>query len=487
MRRLRIAQVAPPLERVPPRMYGGTERVIFELVNELQRRGHEVVLFASGDSDVPCELVPTVPQALRPTGFGADAAPYFLQTMQQVLEQADDFDLIHSHLEWHSLLLARATWTPVVSTFHGRLDFPFARRLFEDQPPGLVAISQSQCRVHPTVPFSVVHNGLSLADAPFERRRTDDLCFVGRVAQEKGILDAIEVARLTGRKLRIAAKIGPIPAEYAFYKDVFLPALDRADVEFLGEVPPDERDRLMASSYAFLMPGLWPEPFGLVAIEALACGTPIIARRAGALPEIIRHGVDGFFADDVDHMAFVLDQVVDLDRLAIRESVLERFSAVRMTDGYESVYERVLEERASAEAAVAIPSVGRGRDALASRTADGHIPVGPGRLDGGQPNRQTRLGTTVTPLTAARSSGALRVASPPLVRPLGPRLPRPAPPASIATDATYLPSVGDDARVDRTAQALDRVFERLDPGRPAAADQGPDIVAAGADEASEEG
>jgi glycosyltransferase involved in cell wall biosynthesis len=343
-RSLRIAQVAPPLERVPPRGYGGTERVVHELVVELDRRGHDVTTFASGDSDVPGRLIATVPEALRPAGYTGDHLPYFVETMTALLDCAREFDIVHSHLEWSSLLLARVCPIPVVSTFHGRLDLPWAADALRDPPAGLVAISDNQASTHPNVPWTIVHNGLTLTDAPFEGRRGDHLCFVGRVAPEKGIVEAIEIARAAGRPLRIAAKVAPIGPERTYYEEVFAPTLERAgsDVEFLGELTQAERDRLFAESYASLMPGAWPEPFGLVAIEALACGTPIIARRIGALPEIIREGVDGFFGDDVTAMAFVVDRVDELDRGAIRASVLDRFSARQMTDGYEALYRRML-------------------------------------------------------------------------------------------------------------------------------------------------
>jgi glycosyltransferase involved in cell wall biosynthesis len=338
------------MERVPPLAYGGTERIVHGLVTELVRRGHVVTTFASGDSDVPGRLVPTVPQALRPTGYLGDPLPWFQLTMHEVLSRLDEFDIIHSHLEWSSLLLARLSRIPVVSTFHGRLDLPWAAPLFSASPYGLIAISENQASTHPDVPWeAVVHNGLRLTDVPFERRRSDALCFVGRVAPEKGIVDAIEIAKQAGRPLRIAAKIAPTGTERAYYEEVFAPALKAAgsDVEFLGELTEADRDHLVAESYASLMPGSWPEPFGLVAIEALAAGTPVIARRIGALPEIIRDGVDGFFGDDVMAMAFTIDRVDQLDRAAIRESVIERFSVERMADGYEAVYRRVLDRAGS--------------------------------------------------------------------------------------------------------------------------------------------
>jgi glycosyltransferase involved in cell wall biosynthesis len=176
------------------------------------------------------------------------------------------------------------------------------------------------------------------------------MCFVGRVAPEKGIVEALEIAKLVGRPLRIAAKVAPVGPEREYFEAVFKPALADAghDVEFLGELTQKDRDDLFAESFVSLMPGAWPEPFGLVAIESLACGTPVIARRIGALPEILREGVDGFFGDDVTQMAFKIDGAAELDRQAIRESVLERFSAGRMTDGYEALYARMLDDEGSA-------------------------------------------------------------------------------------------------------------------------------------------
>jgi glycosyltransferase involved in cell wall biosynthesis len=344
-RPLRIAQVAPPLERVPPEKYGGTERVMYELIVELVERGHDVTTFASGDSDVPGRHVPTVPMALRPADFKDDPMGFFLTTLLAVLDSEQEFDLIHSHLEWPSLVLARASVTPVVATFHGRLDLPWSRELLASPTPAtLVAISRSQASPHPDVDFTVVHNGLSLEGAPFDRRRTDALCFVGRVAREKGVVEAMEIARIVDRPLRIAAKVAPAGAEREFYEDVFVPALKAAgsSVEFIGEVTGPERDELLAESYAALMPGSWPEPFGLAAIEALACGTPVLARPVGGLTEIIRDGIDGFFGDDPTEIAYHVPDVETLDRRAIRKSVIERFSAVRMADGYEALYRRVL-------------------------------------------------------------------------------------------------------------------------------------------------
>ncbi|MEZ0239934.1 MAG: glycosyltransferase family 4 protein [Chloroflexota bacterium] len=368
-RRLRIAQVAPPIERVPPDGYGGTERIVHELTTELVRRGHDVTLFASGDSVSPGPLVPTIDRAMRPAGDGGDASGWFMVTIEALLDRIDEFDLVHSHLEWWSIPLTRVSPIPVVSTFHGRLDLPWSESLLARAREGVVAISRSQASAHPRVPWTVIHNGLSLEDAPFNEQPGDDLCFVGRVDPEKGILEAIEIAAVVGRRLRIAAKIGTLPEQLVYYEEVFKPALEKAgsSVEFLGELAGPERDRLFAESYATLMPGAWPEPFGLVAIESLACGTPILARRVGGLPEIIRDGVDGFFGDDVAALAFQAERIATLDRRAIRERVLEQFSAVRMTDRYEELYARMLGSR---PALPATPNVSvLARPAIARATA----------------------------------------------------------------------------------------------------------------------
>jgi glycosyltransferase involved in cell wall biosynthesis len=357
---LRIAQVAPPVERVPPLAYGGTERIVHELTTELVKRGHDVTVFASGDSDVPCRLIPTVEIALRPAGIERDAGGWFATTTQLVLEYQAEFDVIHSHLDRWSVPLARASGTPVVSTYHGRLDLPWADQQFADPPDGLVAISRHQARAHPDVPWTIIHNGLTLAAAPFVERPGETLCFVGRVDPEKGVLDAIEIARLTGRTLRIAAKVGNLPRHRAYYEDVFKPALARAgrSVEYLGELAPAARDQLFAESFATVMPGAWPEPFGLVCIESLACGTPVLARRVGALPEILREGVDGFFGDDVTALAFFADRISTLDRAAIRARVIDVFSAARMADRYEDLYARMLEGGRTADPQPSLASIG---------------------------------------------------------------------------------------------------------------------------------
>jgi glycosyltransferase involved in cell wall biosynthesis len=341
-RPLRIAQVAPPLEAVPPIGYGGTERIVGELVHELHRRGHQVTTFSSGDSQVPGEHVATVPKALRPIGFGDDPTEGFEGTVRLVLERQDEFDLIHAHVERWSLKIARAARIPVVSTFHGRLDMPWSRGAFDRSLRGLVAISRDQTRMHPEADWTVIHHGVTFRPPARPATPGGDLCFVGRMSPEKGFPDAIEVARLTGRRLRVAAKHPTRQIERDYHDAVIKPLLDRADVEILGELSEPDRDALVASCRASLVPSAWPEPFGLVVIEALACGTPVLARRVGAIPEILRDGIDGFLGDDAQQLAFLDDQVDDLDRDAIQAAALDRFAVGRMVDGYEALYRRLL-------------------------------------------------------------------------------------------------------------------------------------------------
>jgi glycosyltransferase involved in cell wall biosynthesis len=205
-----------------------------------------------------------------------------------------------------------------------------------------VAISQDQARVHPEADWTIIHHGLTFGDVDVDAPPGDHLCFVGRLSPEKGVLDAIEIARLTGRELRIAAKVPTLPSEIDYFARVVEPALSRADVSILGELSQADRDRLVATSRASIIPSAWPEPFGLVVIEALAMGTPVLVRRSGAIPELVRDGIDGFIGDDAQQLAYFDARLDDLDRSAIRRSALERFSVGRMVDRYEALYRQML-------------------------------------------------------------------------------------------------------------------------------------------------
>jgi glycosyltransferase involved in cell wall biosynthesis len=324
---------------VPPVAYGGTERVVAALASELVRRGHDVTVYASGDSRVEGRLVAVTPRALWPTGYRGDASAHILRAVARCWSDADRFDIIHSHVEGFGFPFARHAETPVVSTLHGRLDAAGMADLldeFSDIP--LVAISKSQKRWAPDANWlGVVHNGLPIEHMPTTPATEGYLLFVGRVAAEKGVAEALELARRVGSPLKMAAKVQE-PSERAMYDQVVAPAVARGDLEFLGEIAAAARDPLYASARATLMLGGWPEPFGLVAIESLAAGTPVIARRAGALPEIVEHGVDGYLIDDLDEAEQAVRMLGRLDRQRIRVRALERFSARRMAERYEAIY-----------------------------------------------------------------------------------------------------------------------------------------------------
>ena len=343
---LRIAVVSPPMLPIPPARYAGTERIVAALVDGLHGRGHDVTLFAPGDSRVECELVPTIDRSLWSCGYTGDLSPYLSLTLAKVLPVAGDFDIIHSHLDTMGYLLARSCATPVVSTLHGRLDTagqPALLDEFRDVP--LVAISNSQRRWSPQANWvATIPHGLDLGGAPFGPDTGAYLAFVGRIAPEKGVADAIAVARTTGIPLRMAAKVYD-PRERELFDDVVAPAIRDGVVDFVGEVGAAERDNLFAGALATLMLGAWPEPFGLVAIESMATGTPVIARRAGALPEIIEHGATGYLVDDLTEAMLAVQRASALDRRQVRQTALRRFSVERMVDDYERTYASLISDR----------------------------------------------------------------------------------------------------------------------------------------------
>jgi len=342
--RLRIALIVPPMLPVPPPAYAGTERVVAALLDELVRRRHQVTLFAPGDSNVEAELVPTPERSLWSRGYRGDISSFLSVTLARAWEQSERFDIIHSHVETLGFLFARHCGRPVLTTLHGRLDIAGIPELIEAFPDiPLVAISESQRRWSPDANWmATIPHGLPLQRVPFGPEPGSYLAFVGRITPEKGIAECIELARRTGKTLRIAAKVYDSHEKDHFAK-VVAPAIDEGGVEFLGELAPPERDALYAGAAATLMLGAWPEPFGLVAIESMAAGTPVIARRAGALTETIDHGETGFLVDDLDEAVLAADRLETIDRAEVRRRALERFSPSRMADEYEEVYRRLLE------------------------------------------------------------------------------------------------------------------------------------------------
>lgn len=337
---MRIAQIAPLQESVPPQRYGGTERVVSALVDELVRRGHEVTLFASGDSHTRATLVPVVPRALRSAGVH-DTRPSDLRALGLVYDRAAEFDVIHSHLDYPTLPFARLRATPTVVTCHGRLDLLETHAVFDDFPDAhLVSVSDNQRRLLPGWNWAgTVYNGIDLSHFTFHPRPDGYLAFLGRISPEKGIEDAITVAKLANIPLKVAAKIDPV--DEAYYRDVVAPLMTHPLIEFIGEVSEREKDSFLGQARALLFPVRWPEPFGLVMVEAMATGTPVIAGRFGSVPEVIVDGTNGFICDSLAEMALAVRHLGEIDRSECRRHVEQTFTTSRMADGYEGVYRAV--------------------------------------------------------------------------------------------------------------------------------------------------
>ena len=338
---MRIAQVAPLWESVPPKLYGGTERVVSYLTEELVRQGHEVTLFASGDSETLARLEASCPHALRlNTGLVNRDAPLILMQEKAFGAMAERFDIIHSHLDFLSFPLSRRCATPVLTTLHGRLDLPELVPIFgeyADMP--LVSISNSQ-----RLPLAdanwqaTVYHGLPDLYR-FHPDRGNYLAYLGRICPEKRPDHAIEIAKRVGIPLRIAAKVDPVDREY--FETQIAPLLDHPLVEYLGEIGDAEKCDFLGDAAAVLCTYDWPEPFGIVLIEALACGTPVFAYRRGSIPEIIDDGVTGFICDSMEEMVEKIEHLPLLERHACRASFEERFTAKRMVNDYLAVYERL--------------------------------------------------------------------------------------------------------------------------------------------------
>jgi hypothetical protein len=298
-------------------------------------------------------LVPVVPRALRPTGV-RDYLPATVLTVGRALERAGEFDVIHSHIDVPAIPFARLVRTPVIFTMHGRLDQPWVRMLYDAYADvKLVSVSNNQRRLLPHWNWQgTVYNGIGLNEYTFYRRGGEYLAFLGRISPEKGVEEAIEVARLAGIPLKIAAKIDPVDRK--FHEERVAPLLRGPLVEYVGEVNQQEKDIFLGRALALLFPIRWPEPFGLVMAEAMATGTPVIAGRFGSVPEVIEDGRTGFICDSVEEMALAAERVAELDRAACRRLVEERFSAAAMAEGYEAIYRRLVREQVAAGEAVAI-------------------------------------------------------------------------------------------------------------------------------------
>jgi glycosyltransferase involved in cell wall biosynthesis len=335
---MRIAQVAPLYESVPPKLYGGTERVVAYLTDELVARGHDVTLFASGDSITKARLVPGSPQALRLDPTCRDSLAHHYVMLESVLDRADQFDVLHFHTDYLHYSLARRYLRRYVTTLHGRLDLPELQLLYNEfNEVPVISISDSQRQPLPQANWiATVHHGLPSEHLAFHEQPQDYLAFLGRVSPEKGLEPAIEIATRLGLVLRVAAKVDRADRDYYVLR--IAPLLHSPHVEFIGEITEGEKAEFLGNARALLFPIDWPEPFGLVMIEALACGTPVIAYRRGSVPELLDDGETGFLVENKEQAIAAVKRLPAISRRRCREVFEQRFSATRMADDYLAVY-----------------------------------------------------------------------------------------------------------------------------------------------------
>jgi glycosyltransferase involved in cell wall biosynthesis len=361
---MRIAQIAPLFERVPPLLYGGTERVVSYLTEELVRQGHEVTLFASGDSITQAQLVPCSERSLRLDKQVVDPLAHHFVMLEEVFARADDFDILHFHIDYlHFPFSQRQKQWRHITTLHGLLDMRDLKPLYKkfNKIP-LVSISNAQRR-----PLSwanwlgTVYHGLPLDRYRARSEPGDYLVFLGRISVEKRLDRAIEIAKRTGMPLKIAAKVDNSDRKY--FDKTIRPLLDHPLVEWVGEVGEDGKQELLANAYALVFPIDWPEPFGLVLLEAMACGTPAIAYRCGSVPELLEEGVTGFIVDDLNAAVEAVAKVESLDRALCRHRFEQRFSASRMAQEYLEVYERILHPEISYDGKLGDAALGGGNNA----------------------------------------------------------------------------------------------------------------------------
>jgi glycosyltransferase involved in cell wall biosynthesis len=341
---MKIAQVPPLIESVPPKGYGGTERIVSFITEELMKRGHEVTLFASADSETKARLVPIAPEGLRMVSQKVDTLAYHFIQVDEVMRQSQEFDIIHFHNDYLHFPISRMYNYSHVTTLHGRLDNPGLSQLYNrynDIP--LISISNNQRQPIPDANWiSTVYHGLPGNMYTAQENKDSYLAFLGRISIEKRPDRAIEIAKRTGMKLKIAAKIDNADKEY--YESI-RHLFDDSLIEFIGEIGEDEKQEFLGNATALLFPIDWPEPFGLVVIESMACGTPVIAFRAGSIPEIIDEGITGFVVSSIDEAVDAVNKIQQINRSGCRKKFEERFEVSIMVDNYEKVYTRIIESK----------------------------------------------------------------------------------------------------------------------------------------------
>jgi len=348
---MKIAQIAPLVESVPPTLYGGTERVVSWLTEELVRQGHDVTLFASGDSQTSARLEPVVPRALRLQGVH-NSLPYNIIMLDRVASRQHEFDVLHFHIDFFHYPLFRGMAHRTLTTLHGRQDLPELPDIYRAFPHmPLVSISDHQRKPVPPVNWrGTVPHGLPQNMYRLGRGGGDYLAFLGRICPEKGILPAIEIARLAGMKLKVAAKVDPADREY--FNEEVEPVLQKSPhVEFIGEINDSQKQEFLGQAKALLFPISWPEPFGLVMIESMACGTPVIAFNCGSVSEVMADGVTGFVVDSVQDAADAVSRLDLLPRRVIRACFEKRFSVEAMARAYVKIYQNLALGEAIAVAA----------------------------------------------------------------------------------------------------------------------------------------
>jgi len=340
---LRIAQVAPLYESVPPKCYGGTERVVSYLTEELVRLGHNVTLFASGDSVTNAKLIAPCERSLRLDPDCLDQLAHHVTMIEQVFKLASEFDIIHFHIDYLHFPVSSRMGIPNVTTLHGRLDIPDLAGIYKEFPQmGVVSISDSQRRPLPSLNWKrTVYHGLPPNLYNFHDQPGDYLAFLGRISPEKGIDQAIEISRRTGITLKVAAKVDA--ADRAYFEETVEPLLGSDLVEFIGEIGEGKKDDFLGNARALIFPINWPEPFGLVMIEAMGCGTPVVAYRRGSVPEVIDDGVTGFICDNIDEAVSAVNRVSALNRKHCRQTFEERFNVTRMAMDYVGLYKEILQ------------------------------------------------------------------------------------------------------------------------------------------------